>query len=541
MNEHEIYPQEAEELCRSMGIERSISKEQRDSIPDEDFALPFEHKFPINSQDHLDAAAKLLGHTPESEQSEIKKHAIEIAKRKGLILPDSWQGDDKPDDDDTQDRAIETPTEMPVATLPAVVVGTTPENLSISMPLVRIDATKRMVWGQATAEIPDSYGTIFGYYPDAWKQWRGNIREQHDPKKAVGKRVDLECNDLERAVYVGSRVSRGAQDTWMKIEDDVLSGYSVSIIPDAEFGRDPAGWPKKEYNGKQYPYLPRYSIAELSLVDSPACPGCEIQIIRADGIATDVIDVSDPDPEPEPAPKKETLDRAGTRLSAGTKDKMHSSIKHTIHAAVSQMNNCGCDICAAAMKMIDPDCDGDIDLGGYDDPDGDAARLYANNNSSQDMERTITTVVERVLQPVFARLNGIAGVLSRSTANTKPLDIEATFETLLTGAITRAVDAAQVANESNLSEVRASLETVREQVDAIANTPMPGAPVMNTSAIPRPTAVDKRLATDPYTMPKHSGSAVADAVAAMSAAGQLDTTEKQVNAVAAALAAQRRG
>src|SRR5581483_10052477 len=123
--------------------------------------------------------------------------------------------------------------------------------------------------------------------------WRGNMREQHDPKKAVGKAVQVTPDPVERAIYVDSRVSRGAPDTWLKIEDDVLTGYSASIIPDPEFGNDPKRWPRKEYKGKMYPYLPRYRVAELSYVDNPATPGCTISLVRADGVLTEVLDTSE--------------------------------------------------------------------------------------------------------------------------------------------------------------------------------------------------------------------------------------------------------
>ncbi|MBA2285826.1 MAG: hypothetical protein H0W02_10105 [Ktedonobacteraceae bacterium] len=399
----------------------------------------------------------------------------------------------------------------------------------MSLPLVRIDATKREVWGQATAEVPDSYGTIFGYYPDAWKHWRGNIREQHNPQKAVGKRVDLECDDLARAIHVGSRVSRGAQDTWLKVEDNVLTGYSASIIPDPEFGPDPKKWPQKEYQGRMYPYLPRYTVAELSLVDNPACPGCDIQIVRADGFATEVLDVSEEETPPTPP----ALERAGARVSEDTKSKMHQSIAHTLHAAVSQMQNCGCDNCMAAQKMIDPDGDGDIDIGSFDDPDS------LSNGRDSDMERAVTAILERALAPVYARLQGIAGLLARSTVAPEPASAPSShhLDLLMDGYISRAVEATTAANSSQLDEVRASLEAVKGQVDKIAETPVPGAPVQYAS----PSAATKHLATDPYQTPRGSGSAVYDAVAALSAAGKLDTTEKQVDAVAAAFAAQRRG
>lgn len=494
--------QEEEVIAR-----RYYSDKERDSM-DADQFCGLHKSFPITSAADVSNAVYLIGKA--DDPAAVKACVMRKAKANGWPIPDAWKEDDK------QERAL-----------------TTSDRISMPMHIMRIDAAKREVWGQATAEVPDSYGTIFGYCPDAWTKWRGNVREQHDSKKAVGNRIDLECDEKERAIYVGTRVSRGAQDTWLKVEDNVLTGYSASVIPDPEFGPDPKRWPTKEYNGKAYPYLPRYTVAELSLVDNPACPGCNIQIVRADGFTTDVLDTTEEEPTNTTSSSSlSPLDRAGARVSSDTRDAMHAGIGHTLHAAVAQMKNCGCDSCMKAQKLIDPDGDGDIDIGSFDDPDQDSNDLY--NGRDADMERKIAGMIERALSPVYARLQGIAGALARSNAPS-PINIES----IISGAITRTIEAANAAHESSLAEVRASLGAVKEQVDKIADTPLPGAPIMNAGALPRP--IDKTLATDPYTRPRTTGSAVADAVAAMSASGQLDTTEKQVDALATYLAAQRRG
>jgi hypothetical protein len=562
-------------------IARSLTMDERDKISDSDFAWPDAEghpKFPIDSQSHLDAAAKLLGRAPEEKQASIKARIKKIAKRKGFALPDAWvtednnskeramaipanhdpftgshshahpafgsQGDDETHshehthDNDAEHKHSHADDEKPDPpqdrSTPAVIQ--TSDRPTMYAPFLRIDAAKREVVGQATAEVPDSYGTIFGYYPKAWEMWRGNIREQHDPKKAVGTKVDYFPDEEHRLVDLHSRVSRGAQDTWLKVEDNVLTGYSLSVIPDAEFGNDTKRWPRKTYNGKEYPYLPRYSIAEVSLVDNPACPGCNIEIVRADGFATDVLDLED---EPVVATENKQ-ERAGARIGSATKDAMHKSIAHTLHAATAQMSNCGCPTCVASQKAIDPDGDGDIDLGGYDDPDGNSdAAFSASGSMPDDVVRTITDMIERSLQPAYARLQGIAGTLSRNSS------FPSNIESLVTSSIDRAIETlnaklADLPTQASLAEVRASLETVKERVVKIAEQPMPGGPVLNASV------VEKRLATDP---PQHqtaeqqrqSYGAVYEAIRNLANQGGLDTTDKQVDAMAAGLAAQRGG
>lgn len=565
---------------------RDYPQSERDKMDDSDFGDPENQAFPIKTaQDVINAASRL--HNASGDQAAIKARIKRIAKRKGFPLPHTWQDEEK---DDSEERAMPTSdTDTDTITRASYtnhepMTGTHSHNHpandsqgddathehehthdgdadhshshsedraenaptaihasdrpTMYAPFLRIDAAKREVIGQATAEVPDSYKTIFGYYPKAFELWRGNIREQHDPKKAVGRRVDFFPNDDTRSVDLQSRISRGAQDTWLKVEDNVLTGYSLSVIPDPEFGNDISKWPKKEYNGKLYPYLPRYSIAEVSLVDNPACPGCNIQIVRADGFATDVLDCSEEETPPIEPIVSSSLARAGARVSSSTRDAMHDSIGHTLKAAHSQMQNCGCEDCTTAMKILDPDNDGDIDLGGFMDLDNDAESLYGDG----DMERNLTGIIERILDAklsaVYARLQGIAGTLARAHAAPTSLD------TLITGAITRAVETAHTANESSLSEVRAEMSAVKAMVDRIADTPVPGAPIMNAGDLPRP-ALNKRLPTDPapdpYAPPKSTGSAVADAMRQLAQQGYLNTEQRQMDALAAGLLLQKQG
>ncbi len=559
--------QETEALAR-----RYYSDKERQSLDESDFCGPG-RTYPVKTQEDVTNAAELAGHA--DDPAAVRACIRSKAKSNGWTLPDSWEEDDDKSSTDDGERAVKADNHPPFdgthshahpafgaqgddemhdhehthdgdadhghshAEQQQDRAQTTPPLQSsdrhvMSLPLVRIDALKREVWGQATAEVPDSYGTIFGFYPEAWTKWRGNIREQHDPKKAVGKAVDINPDPEERAIYVGSRVSRGAQDTWLKVEDNVLTGYSASIIPDPEFGNDIKRWPKKVYQGKEYPYLPRYTVAELSLVDNPACPGCNIAIVRADGFATDVLDVTEDEPPVEQ--RQEAQERAGARIGTATKSKMHDSIGHTLHAAASQMQNCGCDNCSAAMKLIDPDGDGDIDLGGFDDPDGDWQKLY--NGKQDDMERAVTTLIERSLQPVYSRLQGIAGTLARS--NALPINIE----TMITSSITRALEAldtrlATIPTETSIAEVRAELSAVKERVVQIAEQPMPGGPVLNASVMPRP--IEKQLATDPMPQPRQSYGAVYDAIQELARKGGLNTQEQQIEAMTAGLRAQRSG
>lgn len=530
MTKISIYPANTEELCRSLNIERSITQKERDSIADEDFAGPH-HSFPIDSQEHLDAAAKLIGHA--DDPAAVKKKAISIAKRKGFKLPESWQEDEGKDDDKKEDRSVaaDTTTEHEEAVIQRV--QHEPTYACLYAPITRIDDKKWEVEGVATSEAVDSYGTIFSYEASkkAFQRWierTANVREMHD-RKAVGKGIGVYFDDENKQVIVRSRVSRGARDTWEKILDGTLSGYSV--------GATQPTWDKIERNGKTYPYLVDYELAELSYVDNASNPdGQGLSLCRADGL-TEVVDVSEPEPEQSvtsivteqqahtpsvtalassPSP---SLERAGARLSAETQSGMHAARDGALMNAMALMNLCTCDECKSMMCAIDPDEDGDIDLPGAGpmlDPDQDAEAL-----AERIAERVLAKVITRFDAPV-TRMHAIAGQFARIQTpeiDLKPL--QASLETI----IGQLVD---VPTKASFDEVRSALAEVKGQVDVIAAQPMPGGPVLNGGGHP----VDKRLANQPsHDGPQqHDTAAVRAVLDRLQATGALNSIEAQTAA-----------
>jgi len=463
-----IYPEGAED----QGIQRSISQKERDAIPTEDFAGPHQ-SFPIRNQDDVDSAAKLIGHADDPDA--VKRNVIRIAKKKGLKLPDSWKEDDSKDSADSSNSADR---------------FVTPEHPALYAPITRINTDKWEVEGIATSEAIDSYGTIFSYDASkkAFQRWierTANVREMHD-RKAVGKGVNVFFDDANKQIAVRLRVSRGAQDTWLKIQDDVLAGLSV--------GATNPTWGKIERNGKTYPYLTSYDLAELSLVDNASNPdGQGLSLCRADGL-TEVVDTTEPEivqsvQEQQPtentsdAPSPQVVERAGARLSADTQTGLHAARDSNILGAVALMNLCGCDECQSMINAIDPDGDGDIDLPGAGpdlDPDQDADALA---------ERIVDRVAERILSRLDApvlRMHTIAGQFAR--IQTPDIDLSP---------IQRSIDAlearfADVVTTSGLDEVRSLLSEVKGQVDVIAKQPAAGGPLLNGAA------VDKRFATQSY-------------------------------------------
>jgi hypothetical protein len=148
-------------------------------------------------------------------------------------------------------------------------------SIHLSMPISKVDIEKRMVHGFATLDNVDRQNDVVSLDASikAFEQFRGNLREQHDSKKAVGKVLSFETrqyfdhnsNNTYKGVFVSAYVSKGAQDTWEKVLDGTLTGFSIGgRILDYENKVD------KEEGGESVRIIKDFELMELSLVDSPA-------------------------------------------------------------------------------------------------------------------------------------------------------------------------------------------------------------------------------------------------------------------------------
>ena len=150
---------------------------------------------------------------------------------------------------------------------------TSGDNVRLSMPIGKVDVERRMVSGFATLDNIDKQNDIVSTDAsiEAFKNFRGNLREMHQPS-AVGKVVSFkedkyfDPNDKKfySGVYVSAYVSKGAQDTWEKVLDGTLSGFSI--------GGNIKSWDDayNEEMDKAIRIIKDYDLFELSLVDSPA-------------------------------------------------------------------------------------------------------------------------------------------------------------------------------------------------------------------------------------------------------------------------------
>ncbi len=156
------------------------------------------------------------------------------------------------------------------------------------MPLTKVDKERRVVSGFASLDNVDKQDDIVTAEAsmEAFAKFRGNIREMHQPL-AVGKMVsfkadkyfDPESKKFYNGVFVSAYVSKGAQDTWEKVLDGTLTGFSIG----GRMNKWDEGFDEK--SDKAIRIIKQYDLIELSLVDSPANQFANIvSVEKVDGV-----------------------------------------------------------------------------------------------------------------------------------------------------------------------------------------------------------------------------------------------------------------
>jgi hypothetical protein len=160
------------------------------------------------------------------------------------------------------------------------------DNLHLSIPFTKVNRENRTVSGFATLDNVDQTGDVVTAEASikAFEKFRGNLREMHQ-SIAVGKVVsfkpetyyDQKSQNFYNGVYVTSYISKGAQDTWEKVLDGTLSGFSIGgkiKESDNEINKS---------TGESVRFIKDYDLIELSIVDSPANELCNIFSIEKVG------------------------------------------------------------------------------------------------------------------------------------------------------------------------------------------------------------------------------------------------------------------
>ena len=139
-------------------------------------------------------------------------------------------------------------------------------DINLSVPFTKVNREKRTVSGFATLDNIDQTNDVVTAEASvkAFENFRGNIREMHG-SLAVGKMVsfkpetfyDPATKEFYNGVYVTAYISKGAQDTWEKVLDGTLSGFSIGgKINESDNEVNKA-------NGKTVRFIKDYDLIEL--------------------------------------------------------------------------------------------------------------------------------------------------------------------------------------------------------------------------------------------------------------------------------------
>ena len=154
--------------------------------------------------------------------------------------------------------------------------------LRLDIPITKVDAAKRLVFGVATAEVADRAGEICDYASTKpnYEKWSeaiatssggrsfGNLRAMHG-QVAAGKVTKIAFNDDARQIEICAKVVDDAE--WQKVEEGVYTGFSQG-------GTYARRW-TDEAGTKRYTADPH----EISLVDLPCLAEARFEMVKADG------------------------------------------------------------------------------------------------------------------------------------------------------------------------------------------------------------------------------------------------------------------
>jgi hypothetical protein len=157
------------------------------------------------------------------------------------------------------------------------------QNIHLAVPFTKVNRENRTVSGFATLDNVDQTGDVVTAEASlkAFQNFRGNIREMHG-SIAVGKMIsfkpetyyDQKTQKFYNGVFVTTYISKGAQDTWEKVLDGTLSGFSIGgKIKESDNEVNKA-------TGQTVRFIKNYDLVELSIVDSPANEMCNILSIE---------------------------------------------------------------------------------------------------------------------------------------------------------------------------------------------------------------------------------------------------------------------
>jgi hypothetical protein len=276
------------------------------------------------------------------------------------------------------------------------------DDMNLFVPITKIDAAKRLVYGVVTAETPDVSGEVCDYASTKphYQKWSrkfadatdgksfGNLRAMHS-RVAAGKLVDIAFNDDQKRIEICGKVIDDGE--WQKVEEGVYTGFSQG-------GRYLKRWPDPDE-----PKLIRYTAepVEVSLVDYPCMPEATFAVIKADG-STELRKFKPGD----------SIAKVGARHSKADKERIKQS--HDLLVALDP------DCCPGAHipgANIDPDPQFSPQAGEM----GDDAEREDNEKLAKERDRALEHTLAKTLSGFDKRMDELAARLKKIEQQPLPL------------------------------------------------------------------------------------------------------------------------
>lgn len=326
------------------------------------------------------------------------------------------------------------------------------DRMELSLPITKVDAEKRLVSGFATLNNVDRHGDIVDADASskAFERFRGNIREMHAPI-AVGKMVsfeqkayfDDESHKEYQGVFVEAYVSKGAEDTWQKVLDGTLSGFSIGArILDKDYVAGEDGELKSRI-------IKDYELFELSLVDSPANQFANVMSITKmdDGSIELTGDAFEKD-----APVELTPEESGG--AEATSVEPDASVMHKVLEKLSEISNkIGGNANMTKKDEVAEEAT-EVEVEEVVEKAAEVSEVEDNNTAAPEIDTDI--IVKAVLDKVLERLESGEETTSAEVEETK-VDVEET------------VNKAVSTLSDSISDIKTKLDEVTESLDSALN------------------------------------------------------------------------
>ncbi len=279
------------------------------------------------------------------------------------------------------------------------------DDMKIFVPITKIDAAQRLVYGVVTAEKPDISGEVCDYASTKplYQKWSqnfasvtdgkslGNLRAMHG-HVAAGKLVEIAFNDEARQVEICGKVVDDAE--WQKVEEGVYTGFSQG-------GRYLKRWPDPDQ-----PKLMRYTAEplEVSLVDHPCLPEATFAVIKADG-STELRKFKSAPGDARSLAR--ALAKVGARHAKVDKERIKK-----IHDLLAELDPDCCAGVGIPGAHVEPNPQFSPQAGEHGDADGD----------DDDAEKLVKVLERRFERPLAKAIHGMTARIDEMSARVKKIE-----------------------------------------------------------------------------------------------------------------------